>query len=155
MTTIKLNFFPIELLPSSNFKDFTKSITFAHVLWNIWSTKTRLLQLQFNLDSTSPAAASLLPSMHLPGPMTALMIPVILYYITSHPHHQTHCRCTGISAPFPHWVSFPWPITMTMGASSMDTVTRQPAASAAGAVSCQSCSGAAESLSQSPSSSCM
>lgn len=36
-------------------------------------------------------------------------------------------------SPFPHWVSLPWPITMTMGAGSMDTVTRQPAASGAAA----------------------
>ncbi len=62
----------------------------------------------------------------------------------------THTADVLVSlSPFPHWVSFPWPITMTMGAGSMDTVTRQPAASAAAAaagaaVSCQSCSGAAE-----------
>lgn len=46
---------------------------------------------------------------------------------------------------FPPWVSFPWPITMTMGAGYMDTVTRQRAASAAEtAVSCQRYGGAAE-----------
>lgn len=58
-----------------------------------------------------------------------------------------------LCAPCPPWVSFPWPITMTMGAGSMDTVTRQPAASAAGtAVSCQRYGGAAERPSQASSS---
>ena len=99
------------------------------------------------------------PSQLLLPPSSSSIISQFIPIIITHTADVLVSLC-----PFPHWVSFPWPITMTMGAGSMDTVTRQPAASASAAgtaVSCQSeCySGAAEKererLSQPSSSSCM
>lgn len=59
-------------------------------------------------------------------------------------------------SPLTPWASSPWPITMTMGTSSMDTVSRQPATSAAGtAVSCQQYTGAVERWKEIASCSCL
>lgn len=77
-------------------------------------------------------------------PITAI---IILYNITIYPQSTQHTlqMYWYLKAPFPPWVSSPWPITMTMGTSSMDTVSRQPATSAAEtAVSCQHYIGAVE-----------